>query len=99
MMLLSGDFDIYDTGSAGKWSDLNDMLSGGGAYGWSLEFKAGVLICLIALVIAGVLFFFTHDVRDVGANKLNLAQKIGLIVAFLSLVGLVTLFQTSIAFH
>lgn len=95
-MLLSGDFDIFDTDVPGKWATLHRMLAGGGAYGWKVEYKAGILICLIALVVAGVLFFFSNDVKEHGQNKRNILQKIGLIVAFISLVGLVTLFQTSI---
>lgn len=95
-MLLS-DFDIFETNSAGKWDKLHKMLSGGGAYGWSLEYKIGIFICIIAIVVAGVLFFFSNDVKEVGLNKLNVSQKFCLIVAFLSLVALVTLFQTSIS--
>lgn len=97
MMLLSGDFDIFESDSAGKWATLHRMLAGGGAYGWTIEYKVGVLICLIALVIAAIMFFFTNDIKEIGQNKLNITQKFCLIVAFLSLVGLVTLFQTSIS--
>ena len=53
--------------------------------------------CGIALVIAAIMFFFTNDIKEIGQNKLNITQKFCLIVAFLSLVGLVTLFQTSIS--
>ena len=60
---------------------------------------AGIFLAIISFVIAGAWFLFLgKNTKELSQNKINVSTKFLLVVVFLGLVTIITLFQTSFVF-